>query len=57
MQSQTETNRTCTQEENNMKATSLTDLVKNIFETQRNSEESELFRLPNLTNLFDKYLT
>ncbi|CAC5365422.1 unnamed protein product [Mytilus coruscus] len=43
---QTEAESSCTQEENMMKEIALAELVKYIFETQRNSEE--LFRLADL---------
>ncbi|CAC5405122.1 unnamed protein product [Mytilus coruscus] len=54
---QTEAESSCTQEENMMKETALAELVTYISETQRNSEESVVFRLTDLANLYDEKLT
>ncbi|CAC5417752.1 unnamed protein product [Mytilus coruscus] len=40
-----------------MKETALAELVTYIFETQRNSEESMVFRLADLANLYEERLT
>ena len=39
-----------------MKETALAELVTYIFETQRNSEESVVFRLADLANLYEERL-
>ena len=39
-----------------MKETALSELVTYIFETQRNSEESVVFRLADLANLYEERL-
>ncbi|VDI30863.1 Hypothetical predicted protein [Mytilus galloprovincialis] len=52
-----ETNRDRKQEENIKKETSSAELVTSIFETQRNSDESVVFRLADHTNLYKDRLT